>query len=228
MILTLILAVLPTIILGYFVYRKDILEKEPIELLVVLFFSGVLSTIPAAILENIIMNIIPQTRNNTLNAFILAFFCIALIEEGYKALFVYKITFKNKNFNHIYDGIVYSVFTSLGFATLENLLYVLKYGTGTGILRALVSVPAHAFFGVFMGYYMGIAKYNSIANNQTKFKKNILLSISLPIIFHGIFDFLLLTENEIMLIIFFVFVIILYILAYKQIKKHSKVMTMLQ
>ena len=134
MILTFAIAVIPSIILGFFVYKKDILEKEPIGLILKLFLLGAFSILPAATLENIIMNLIPATSNDILNYLILSFICIALVEEGLKALFAYKTAWRNKNFNHIYDGIVYCVFTSLGFATLENILYVFEYGNITGMI----------------------------------------------------------------------------------------------
>lgn len=224
-----LLAILPTIVLGYFIYKKDIIEKEPINLLAKLFFIGVLLTIPAAFLENFLIGIIDlNIKNIVLKAFVLSFFCIALIEEGYKYLFSYLIGYKNRNFNHIYDSIVYCVFLSLGFATLENILYVLEYGKSTAILRAVTSVPAHVFYGISMGYYMGIAKYYEKKFNKFNELKNKMLSFISPIIIHGIFDFLLLTENEIMITIFFIFVFFMYIIAYFQIKKHSKVMTMLE
>lgn len=227
MILTFAIAVIPSIILGFFVYKKDILEKEPIGLILKLFFLGAFSILPAATLENLIMNLIPATSNEILNYLILSFICIALIEEGLKAIFTYKIAWRNRNFNHIYDGIVYCVFTSLGFATLENILYVFSYGNITGILRALVSVPGHAFFGVTMGYYMGFAKYNEHIQNHSMKHFYQTLSISLPIIFHGLFDFLLLTNNQFMIIIFFIFVLVLYVISYLKIRKLSKVMNML-
>lgn len=227
MILTFAIAVIPSIILGFFVYKKDILEKEPIGLILKLFFLGAFSILPAAIIENLVMNLIPATSNEVLNYLILSFICIALIEEGLKAIFAYKIAWRNRNFNHIYDGIVYCVFTSLGFATLENILYVFSYGNITGILRALVSVPGHAFFGVTMGYYMGFAKYNEHIQNHNKKNLYKTLSIILPIIFHGLFDFLLLTNNQFMIIIFFIFVLVLYVISYLKIRKLSKVMNML-
>lgn len=227
MILTFIIAVIPTIILGYFVYKKDILEKEPIGLITTLFCLGTAIILPAIILENVITLILPITSNEILNCFTLSFFCVALVEEGLKASMAYEIAWRNKNFNHIYDGIVYCVFTSLGFATLENILYVFTYGNMTGILRAIVSVPGHAFFGVTMGYYMGFAKYNEHIADNSKKTRNILLSILLPIVFHGLFDFLLLTNNQLMIIIFFIFVLVLYIISYLKIRKLSKVMNML-
>ncbi len=218
---TVLLAILPTAILSYFVYKKDVFEKEPVSLLVTLFFSGVLATVPATVTELLLIKLFDNITNVNLHSFLVGFIGVALVEELYKALFVYKKGYNNKAFNYMYDGIVYAVFTSLGFATLENILYVLKYGQSAALLRALVSVPAHAFFGVSMGYYMGKAKLMKRIGNKVREKRYIIVSLIIPIIFHGFFDFLLLTENENALIIFFAFVAFLYIIAYKQIKKHS-------
>lgn len=227
MLITLAIAIIPTIVLCYFVYKKDVLEKEPAKLLVTLFLFGVGSTVPAAFLEQFLLMFVNTKSPNYLDIFITSFLCIALVEEGYKFLFTYIITWKNRNFNQLYDGIVYAVFMSLGFATLENIMYVFQYGTNVGILRALVSVPGHAFFGVTMGYYLGFAKYYKKNNDKPKFKKNIFLGILMPVIFHGLFDFLLLTGNEIMVLVFFVFVLVLYIVSYLKIKKLSKVMSLI-
>lgn len=220
---TLAIAILPAVLLCLFVYKKDVLEKEPMNLLLTLFFLGVSSTIPAALVESIFSIFFDTESPEIINVLITSFFGIALIEEGYKALFTYSIGWKNKEFNHIYDGIVYSVFTSLGFATLENVLYVFSYGTSVGILRAIVSVPGHAFFGVAMGYYMGLAKSSEKANDHSNKSKYIALSIVVPVIFHGIFDFLLLINNEMLVTVFFVFVAVLYIVSYLKIRKLSKV-----
>ena len=219
---TFFIAIIPTILLGYFIYKKDILEKEPIGLLMLLFISGVISTLPAAAIEQLIMPFIEQISDYTAYIFTLSFIGVALVEELCKALLTYEICWKNKNFNYVYDAIVYCVFTSLGFATLENVLYVTAFGMQAAVLRAIVSVPAHAFFGVSMGYYMGIAKYHQKANENKKKYINIVLSLIIPVTLHGIFDFLLLTNSETMVIIFFVFVLFMYIISYLKVKKHSK------
>lgn len=226
-ILTILVAILPTIILCFFVYQKDVLEKEPLGLLMGLFFTGVASTIPAALMESIIMMFFDATNTSFLNIFLISFIGISLIEEGYKALFAYTIGYRNRNFNHIYDGIVYCVFLSLGFATFENILYVTEYGISTGLLRAIVSVPGHAFFGVAMGYYMGIAKLHDKKNNQDKKRLNLSLSIIMPIIFHGLFDFLLLVNNETLMLVFFCFVGVLYVYSYLKIRKLSRIMRLI-
>ena len=221
--LTLAIAILPAFFLCLFVYNKDVLEKEPTKLLMILFALGVASTIPASFMESIFSIFVNTESTNITNILITSFLGIALIEEGYKALFTYSMTWKNKEFNHIYDGIVYAVFTSLGFATLENILYVFSFGTGVGIMRAFVSVPGHAFFGVAMGYYMGIAKSFEKKNDKKNKNKYLALSIIVPVLFHGLFDFLLLIDNEILVAVFFGFVLILYIVSYLKIRKLSKV-----
>lgn len=233
MILTILIAIIPTIFLGYFVYKKDILEKEPLYLLLKLFSCGILITVPASLIQHFLINIIPVINNNIIYNFVLSFIIIALTEEGLKYLVTYEITWKNKNFNHIYDGIVYSVFTSLGFATLENFLYVRQYATDfgllkIGILRAVLSVPGHVFFAVAMGYYLGFAKYCEKRNMPSGAKRNKKLALLTSIIFHGLFDFLLLTNNRLMGIIFYIFVVVLYIISYLKIKKMSNIKTMLE
>lgn len=220
---TFLIAIIPSIILGLFIYEKDILEKEPLHLLIKLFLFGVVITIPASFIENIVEYLLNDITNINLKTFLVSFIEIALVEEGFKFLITYESTWNNRNFNHIYDGIVYSVFTSLGFATLENILYVYAYGNSVGILRALVSVPGHVFFGVAMGYYLGFSKFYEKNNFKEKEKKYKSLSFFVPIVLHGTFDFLLLTNNELMIIIFIIFVLFLYVVSYKKVKRLSDV-----
>ena len=89
-----------------------------------------------------------------------AFIVAALTEEGMKFLAFYFFFWKNRNFNERFDGIVYAVYISLGFAGIENILYVFTGGYSVGVIRALTAVPAHALFGIVMGYYFGMAKFN--------------------------------------------------------------------
>lgn len=230
MLITFTLAIIPIIFLGIFIYKSDVVEKEPIFLLCKLFIFGVISTIPCVFIESLFIKTIGTSfdTNTILYKLLVSIFCIALVEEGYKALFTYTIAFKDKNFNHVFDGIVYSVFTSLGFACLENILYGFEYGTGATLIRAITSVPAHAFFGVFMGYYLGLAKQEKRKKNNKKFRLYSLLSIIVPIIIHGLYDFLLLTNNDFMIIIFFILVIGLYFMSYIKIKKLNEIPTMME
>ena len=238
-ILNIIIAIFPSIILCIFIYKMDVIEKEPMPLLLKLFFLGILITVPVAYIESIIINITGLTEDNILSCFLLAFAVIAVVEEGYKFMILHLGTWHNKNFNHIYDAIVYAVFISLGFATLENILYVAKptlngalyfiepsvdsvmNGTLTGLLRALVSVPAHAFYAVSSGYYYGVSKLNYAIGSKSKGRKYKLYSILIPILLHGFFDFLILVGNEWFSWTFYCFITILYISSYFSIKKVS-------
>jgi RsiW-degrading membrane proteinase PrsW (M82 family) len=217
-----IYAIIPTVILCYYVYKRDVIEKEPFVMLIKLFFLGVLMTVPTYFMERSIISFLKITQDGFFNCFIMAFFIISLIEEGYKYLMLYLGTWNNRNFDYKYDAIVYAVFISLGFATLENILYVYNFGTSAAFLRALISVPAHAFYGIASGYFFGLAKSNSKANNKKSTKYCLILALLVPIVMHGIFDFLLLTENEIMLAVFYAFVAILYSISFFSVEKVSK------
>lgn len=220
------LAVIPSVILLIYVYQKDIVEKEPLKLLVTLFFLGILISVPVTFLGQFVMSAtglnVPNSNIAPINyfdSFVLAFLVAGLIEEGYKYIVVLFATWKNKNFNHKYDAIVYCVFVSLGFATIENILYILRNDFKVAIYRAIISVPAHAFYAVACGFFLGFAKESSI-KKKTKMKYLFLvLSFVIPWMLHGLFDFLLYTENSILFGVFSSFVAILYIVSYIEIKK---------
>lgn len=225
----LFLSVLPSIALGVMIYKKDIVEKESPGLLFKLFLGGAIgSVILTLLLSTILEPIIPDLEDSNTNFIYLAittFFKVALVEEFSKWIFLKKITWKNKEFNYIYDAIVYAVFVALGFATIENIIYVLgsEGGISIAILRAILSVPGHAFDGVFMGYYYGLAKQAKINDNIKLFKRNMIFSLLIPVVFHFIFDYLLLSENSILLILYLVFIILLYINAFKRINQLSNI-----
>lgn len=220
------LSILPSIILGYIVYKEDKVEKEPASLLTKLILGGVISAILTVIISIILEAIFPFLaieNKTTLESLIEILFEVALVEEFCKWLVLKKITWNNKEFNYLYDAIVYAVFVSIGFATLENIFYVLDGGIGVAILRAILSVPGHIFYGVFMGYYYGISKLGEINNRNDIKTKNIILSIAIPTILHSIFDFCITNPNMIFLTIYLVFIILLYINAFKKIIKLSKI-----
>lgn len=217
-----IFAVIPSILLCLYVYEKDVVEKEPIMMLIRLFFLGILVTVPTYFTERFVMAAFKIEETNYLNCFIIAFCIVALIEETFKYIIFYFGSWRNKNFDHKYDAIVYAVFVSLGFATLENILYVLNNDTSVALLRAIISVPAHAFYGVASGFFLGLAKKASLTNNKNVEIKYKALGLLIPIILHGIFDFLLLTENETLLGVFYSFVALLYFLSFISVQKVSK------
>ena len=126
--LLLILSILPALLLGKMVYNYDKVEKEPIGLLFKLFLSGIGAIVLTLILSFALLIIFPSVENaENLSLIALIPYCfifVSLVEEGNKMLFLKRITWNNKEFNYIYDAIVYAVYVSLGFATIENIFYV--------------------------------------------------------------------------------------------------------
>jgi len=224
---TLFISFLPVFLVGMYIYKHD-KNKEPMKMLVKLFASGVLSCFLVLFISLIMGAIFPifNADVETLNLFELAIYVfvgIALVEEFCKWLMSYSIAFNNREFEEVYDMIVYCAFVALGFAFFENFLYVLEGGVTVGILRALLAVPGHACDGVFMGYYLGLAKTSDLNNRNDLKKKYLLLSILVPTVMHGIYDFCLFTGNWLLIIFFFVFVIYVYVHSVKKIKKVSSI-----
>ena len=231
-----LLAILPVALLLIYIYKMDSYEKEPVGLLVKLVIFGIISAIPAIILESlgdIVLNSvlgkqIPGVNATYLYVFIYAFFIVAISEEAVKFLAAYLSTWKNPAFNFKFDGIVYCFYASMGFALIENILYVFGSGSGTGgsvvtaIGRALLAIPAHGMFSVFMGYYYGEAKYSAVMGNKKGVKANIARGYIIAVLLHGFYDFCLFTGKLFMLIPFFVFVIIADIYTVIKISKASK------
>ena len=226
-----LIATIPVIILGKYVYNKD-RNKEPSRLLLKLFLGGIMSCFLVMIIGGIIEVIVPifsedPSKLNMLELIIFTFLRVALIEETCKWIMVYFISYNSKDFDEVYDIIVYSVFFAIGFAFFENLFYVYERGIIGGVivgaLRALLAVPSHACDGVFMGYYLGLAKLSTINNRSDLKTKYIICSIIVPTILHGFYDFCLFTGNWIFMIPFGIFVIILYAMSIKKIKKLAQV-----
>ena len=181
------LAIAPGIAICLFIYFKDKYNREPLGLLILSFFMGVLSIIPAVIFQIALTK--PVERIMGEGIFYIAVFSyliVALSEEYSKFLAVRILPYRRKAFDDPFDGILYAVMVSMGFATLENIGYVFQHGFGTGILRMFLSVPAHATFGVLMGYHIGLAKFDT-ANKS----RHMLLAIFWQVLFHGTFDFFL-------------------------------------
>lgn len=222
----LILSILPVFLIGYYLYKKD-KNKEPKSLLIKLFLGGISSCI-SVIFISVILNLFPVFGNefsdlNFIEKFINVFIGVALVEELCKWLIVYGIGYNSKEFDEFYDIILYSCFVSLGFACFENILYVLEGGIYIGILRSIIAVPGHVWDALFLGEYLGFAKICNLNEKKDLERKNIILSILIPMLLHGIYDFCLLYENTLSVIVFFIFVVIMYIISIKKIKKTSLV-----
>jgi RsiW-degrading membrane proteinase PrsW (M82 family) len=153
------LALAPGCAIILYIYRKDKHEREPLSLLAISFIYGILSTAVTFILSWPLNTYILLQRESLVDEFYSAFFKVALVEEFSKFLFVRFVLFRNRNFNEPFDGIVYTVMVGMGFASLENVLYVFQYGFETAIWRMFTAVPAHATFAILMGFFLGKAKF---------------------------------------------------------------------
>ncbi len=178
------LALAPSAAIILFIYLKDKHEREPVSLLLISFFYGIFSTLITLVISLPVNMLIILRANDVVDEFYAAFFKVALVEEFSKFFFVRFILFRNKHFNEPFDGIVYAVMVSMGFATLENVLYVFEFGYETAILRMFTAVPAHATFGVLMGYFLGKAKFT----HQKKLLYSFVALLAATL-FHGSYDY---------------------------------------
>ena len=180
-------ALAPVVIIIIYIYIKDKYEKEPKRLLLLSFvFGAVVSILITTLLYSGFDYFLPLKNNFSITEqFIKAFFVVALTEEFSKYIIVRYVSQPRKAFNEPFDGIIYAVMVSMGFAATENLMYVTQGGYEVALLRAFTAVPAHAAFAILMGYFMGKAKFSN-----SKVKLNF-TGLFLAVIFHGTYDFFL-------------------------------------
>lgn len=237
----LLLAVVPSIFLFAFVYKNDRVEKEPFRLLLLLFIAG--ATLSVGFVKVfggfIKLNILTKFQDNTLSYFLVRYFLsVGFVEELSKFISLYLITNKNKNFNSLYDGMLYSACVAIGFATIENIMYVNKYDNiKVVILRAILSVPCHYFYGIIMGYYystyhiykkarmqeMEYAEQGLITvKHKFAYKTELYFAIVIPVLLHGFYDFCMAYGNRWLVIINVLVVSILYVYCFERVKKLSK------
>ena len=222
----LMIALLPAVLLTIYIYKKDRVEHEPVRLIVKLLALGAVSCFPATVLELAISGGIEALglSNPYLAAFLESFVVAALCEELMKRWFLRRATWNNAAFDYQFDAIVYAVSVSLGFAALENVLYVMQSGFETGIVRAFTSVPGHAIFGVFMGYYYGHAKLAEAQGRASEMREYLTLSLLVPLLLHGVYDFIAFSMeiSELWVIPFFAFVALLYLVGLRRINRSAK------
>ncbi len=217
-------AVAPAAWLMKKVYDLDTIEKEPTNLLLRLLLLGVLSTVPAIFLEWVVGSVLKAAFDGTgiIFAFAQSFLGVALIEEGCKYFFLRWGAWKRPEFNCRFDGVVYAVFVSLGFALLENINYVFTFGLQVALSRALLAVPMHAVCGVYMGIWMGEAMLQQ-HRGQTQFvKANLSKSLWIPVLLHGIYDGCLILGTQTSVLVFMAFVVILFIYTLKRVRTFAQ------
>ncbi|MBQ9878861.1 MAG: PrsW family intramembrane metalloprotease [Clostridia bacterium] len=248
-------AVIPAVVLLVYVYKKDRTEKEPIGLLLLLLALGGLSTLAAAGLEVVASGVLDgffvdsiyynadgeavfSGGGKYLYYFIENFFCVALIEEACKWLILWFVTHKSRYFACLFDGMVYAVFVSLGFALVENIQYVVTYGFSVAVIRAFTAVPGHMFDGVFMGYFYSFWHSYKVTNtiesrfcqtysvplrgNRLPEGRALALSFVLPVVMHGVYDFTASIEEWWAGVFFVAFIVFLYVYCFRKVRELSR------
>lgn len=174
-----LIAVLPALVLCAFVFFKDRIEKEPLRLLALLFGAGAVSYVPSTMLERGILDLLNKGFADSMHASaegfvqftdpkseftylaLCAFLGFSLVRICIQWGILFFVTYRNKNFNHLFDGVVYSVFVSLGFAVAENVHFLIRNDVEFLLPKLITSVPCQLFIGIMMGYFytMGHMRY---------------------------------------------------------------------
>ncbi|MBQ2658347.1 MAG: PrsW family intramembrane metalloprotease [Erysipelotrichaceae bacterium] len=226
--LTAVLTILPPILLLIYVYHKDRVNKEPIKLLLLLFVLGCVSALPVYYIETFLEVILYEYVDNYILYYLIdAFICVALVEELMKFVITKKVIWNHEAFDSTFDGMVYCAFESLGFATVENIVYVLRYGFSAAASRAVTSIPGHFAFAIVMGIFLSRSKfsYKKQENERIEYlesKHSLIYALLVPVLYHGIYDFCLFLNSNILLIVFNLIVISLYFIIVKVINRESK------
>ena len=211
-----ILATIPPVFLAYYIYSKDLYEKEPRKIVLKSFLYGFFAFIPIFIIEIGFQAIFDHNQKMELfgSVFLFSFFVVASVEEGVKYTILKLYSFKQTDFNEPYDGIVYAVMISLGFAMIENILYVIQGGIDVAALRMFTAIPLHATCGVLMGYFVGKAKFK-IKNRNLFLFFGILSATTL----HAVYNYFLFI-NQFVIITIIALLIGIYF-SKKAIKEHQ-------
>jgi RsiW-degrading membrane proteinase PrsW (M82 family) len=183
----------PSLAIAIFIFWKDKLDPEPRKLLIRAFLLGCLSVLPAIAINILLKSVLQVEISESLfETFAYAFFVVGVAEELSKFLFLRWNLFLRPEFDEPYDGITYSVMIGMGFASLENFMYVYQSSNAYSVawLRAFTAVPAHATFAIAMGYFTGLAKFN-----KEKRFSYLMKGLVVAIIMHGFYDFLLMQKN---------------------------------
>ncbi|MBU0757664.1 MAG: PrsW family intramembrane metalloprotease [Nanoarchaeota archaeon] len=181
-----LLAIAPALYLVYYFYQKDRKKPEPKGLIIKIFLLGILSTIPVIIIEMFLGSFENLFKDPLIGILFRSFMIAGLTEESFKFLVVKKFAYNKVEFDEIMDGIIYVIVASLGFACLENILYVYNGGFVVGFFRAFTAVPMHAVTSGLMGFYIGKAKFAKKKNEKYYFFMGLLLAV----LVHGLYDFL--------------------------------------
>ncbi|UCZ54748.1 intramembrane metalloprotease PrsW [Bacillus shivajii] len=201
----------PALALLCFFYLKDEFEQEPILMVIRSFIFGALLVFPVLFIQYALIE-----EGYGQQTWQQAFIYSSLIEEFLKWFIVVITIYHHVQFNERYDGIVYATAVALGFASIENVLYLISNGVETAFLRAVFPVSSHALFGVVMGYYLGMAKFYPIKKYRYLF-----YSFFLPYALHSLYNLILLRQ-EVWIVYLVPFMIFLWFFALRKVKKANK------
>ena len=219
--LLLMLAAAPSAAILLYVWKKDRIEKEPVGLLVKLFLLGMLSCLPAMLLESLGTAIFGDA-DGFVPPLLDAFIVVALVEEGCKLVLLRLGSWRHPAFNYRFDGLLYAVCVGVGFAALENILYVFDFGLGIAFTRALTAIPAHTTFAVCMGVFYAAARDAAHDGVPARSRRMMWLALIVPTLLHGFYDYCLMAGSSALSIIFFIFIVILDIIAIRLVRKKSR------
>lgn len=214
----LFVAIIPVMAIALGTFFADRYDREPPLLLLKVFLGGAFIALPVAGVEKFLqtINILPGIFYTLFTAFIIA----GLTEEFFKKSVVMFFAYNNEHFNEKMDGIIYCVFSALGFAAVENIVYVVFKFTSNphiGLYRGIFSVPAHGLFAVTMGYYLALAKFAEDEKEEKCCKRKALI---MPMLLHGTFNFILMSKFHFGFLIFIPYVIYLWVINLRKLTKY--------
>lgn len=214
--IVLLIALAPVLLIFAYIYFRDKYEKEPLIILLRGFVAGILLIIPILLIEKFLgsvsISFLPIAKA-AWDGFVVA----SATEEILKFGAVFFLFWNDRNFNEKFDGIVYAIAVSLGFAAIENLMYVYQGTISTGLFRAFTAVPAHALFGIIMGYYLGMARF--VPWRRTGYLAK---AIIVPWFFHGLYDFFILSGHPVLNFLFIPLMLIMLVMAFRRMKEQSR------
>jgi RsiW-degrading membrane proteinase PrsW (M82 family) len=188
--LLILLAIVPGLAIAFLFYLRDIREPEPSGLLVLTMLYGATAFFISRGIGFLLHNFIYIDDQDFVHQLLSAFVFVGLLGEGFKFLFLRGMTFYHKHFNQPFDGIVYAIMAGMGYATAENLLYVITGDADAAMLRIITAVPANAVFAVIMGFFLGEARMNTSRMFLYSF-----LALVLAAIAHGYYDYFMQMMN---------------------------------
>lgn len=189
--IVLVSAVLPVVLLLIFIYRKDRYQPEPLGMLLRAFFAGCFCVLPASLMEMALGHWFTPS-NPVAGALFTGYVTAGFSEEFCKLALLILVIWRSPHFDEYFDGIVYAVFLSLGFACVENIMYVFSSTDPLAIAltRGLLAVPAHFLFAIIMGYYLSLAKFAPSNRRSLLF-----CALFYPVLLHGTYDALLMVSS---------------------------------